>query len=143
MTIDQAKKEKIDAFLAEPILARLATANPKNCQPHAVPVWFLWDGESIFISAFSSTRKVKDLKKNQRCSICIDTQESGKPLTGVVLEGTAELFNSPGGFVTEMSLRIYEKYMGEEGVKAADPQSWAIDPENHIIKLTPEHIYSW
>ena len=46
---------EIDAFLAEAILARLATANPKTCQPHAVPVWFLWDGESAWISAFTST----------------------------------------------------------------------------------------
>lgn len=141
MTTD--KKEKIEAFLAEAILARLATANPKTCQPHAVPVWFLWDGESAWISAFTSTRKVKDLLKNRLCSIVIDTQAGGLPLTGVVLEGEAELITEPRETVRDMAIRIYAKYMGPEGVKTKDPQSWAVDPENTIIKLTPAHIYSW
>ena len=32
---------------------------------HVVPVWFGWDGESIYISAFRSTRKVKELIRNK------------------------------------------------------------------------------
>jgi nitroimidazol reductase NimA-like FMN-containing flavoprotein (pyridoxamine 5'-phosphate oxidase superfamily) len=54
----------LEGLLQEKVLARIATANPVTNQPHVVPVWFLWDGASIWISAFESTRKVKELKKN-------------------------------------------------------------------------------
>lgn len=137
------KKQKIDAFLAQPLLARLATANPKNIQPHVVPVWFAWDGESVWISAFTSTRKAKELMINQRCSLCIDTDQGGLPLTGVVLEGKAELITQPKEFVKDMAIRIYRKYIGDEGVNTPEPQSWAVDPENMIIKLKPRRIYTW
>ena len=70
--MDAEKEQHVQALLAEPVLARLATANPKTLQPHVVPVWFLWDGSSLWISAFVSTRKVKDLLKNPRCAVLIE-----------------------------------------------------------------------
>jgi hypothetical protein len=45
--------------------------------------------------------------------------------------------------VRELANRIYIRYLGPEGVKDADPQSWLDDPQNLLIKLTPERIISW
>ena len=50
-------------------LDRLATANPRTLQPHVVPVWFWWDGTSLWISAFSSTRKVKELLERRHARL--------------------------------------------------------------------------
>jgi len=133
----------VEAFLAKPLLARLATANPKNCQPHVVPVWFGWDGESVWISAFSSTRKVKELVKNPRCAVLVDVAEGGDGVTGVLFEGKAELISGPGEEFREKVNWVYVKYLGPDGVLASDPQSWIEDPENRLVKLTPERIYSW
>jgi hypothetical protein len=33
--------------------------------------------------------------------------------------------------------------MGEAGVLEAEPQSWIYDPENVIVKLTPERLRAW
>ena len=140
---DNAEKQAlVDALLAEPVLARLATANPANLQPHVVPVWFLWDGQSIWISAFNSTRKVKDLLRNPRCAVLIEPKTPEK-LQAVLFEGPAEVVTEPRSLVKEMSLRIYTRYMGPEGVLEAKPQSWCIDPENTVIKLTPEQTFTW
>ena len=136
------KKELIEALLAQPVLARLATANPKTGQPHVVPVWFLWDGQAIWISAFSSTRKVRDLVQNPRCAVLIEPEKPDK-LQGVLFEGPVELISQPPELVCDTSLRIYTRYMGYEGARAAEPQSWAVDPENHLLKLTPSHIAAW
>ncbi len=136
------KKELIEALLSQAVPARLATANPKTLQPHVVPVWFLWDGEFIWISAFSSTRKARDLARNPLCAVLIEPEKAGE-LQAVLFEGPAELIEQPSGLICEMSLRIYTRYMGEEGVKAAEPQSWAVDPENRLVRLTPSHVYTW
>jgi PPOX class probable F420-dependent enzyme len=139
--IDQSQQQKLDAFLSQPILARLATAG--DAQPHVVPVWYLWDGESVWISSYSSTRKIRELRKNPRCAVIVDTQEAINGVTAVLLEGQAELLTAPLDFVRSMATRIYTKYLGPEGVLAAEPQEWIHSPEQTIIRLTPTRTVHW
>lgn len=37
----QLTKDQIDAYLDQPVLARMATASAATAQPHVVPVWYL------------------------------------------------------------------------------------------------------
>lgn len=145
MNAEQREKldqPKVKEFLNQPYLARLGTSNPKNQQPHVTPVWYEWDGESVFISAFVSTRKVKEVYRNRRVSILVDIAEKDGPTLAVLFEGVSEIIEDPK-MVAELACRIYTRYMGPEGVLAKDPQSWIADPENRIIKLTPENVYVW
>jgi nitroimidazol reductase NimA-like FMN-containing flavoprotein (pyridoxamine 5'-phosphate oxidase superfamily) len=143
MTPQDSKNDQIEEILNEVVLARLATASIKTCQPHVVPVWFLWDGESVYISSFTSTRKVKDLQGNRKCSILVEPAAVDGKLQAVLLEGLSELISEPRQLVEEISLRIYTRYLGAEGVLADEPQSWSKDPENLIVKLKPDRIFSW
>jgi nitroimidazol reductase NimA-like FMN-containing flavoprotein (pyridoxamine 5'-phosphate oxidase superfamily) len=129
----------VKEFLARPLLARLGTANPKNAQPHVTPVWFEWDGECLYISAFVSTRKGKEVTANQRISVLIDVDN---PTFAVLLEGRAEVLTEPTE-VARRSESIYTRYVGEQNVKGDPYQSWAHDPENRIIKLRPAQAYAW
>lgn len=140
---EKSKQEWIDDLLAQPVLARLATTNAKTLQPHVVPLWFLWDGTTAWISSFVSTRKIKDLGSNPRCALLIEPKQEGYKLQAVLLEGNAELIVEPRDFIASQSLKIYQKYLGPEGVLAADPQSWAVDLENRLIKLTPNRVIAW
>ncbi len=139
--IDPEKKAKIDEFLKGKWTARIATANPKNCQPHVVPVWYLWDGESVYIHAYIKFRKSRELLANPRCSIAIDTEQAGQPIRGVILEGKAEIVAEPRQFVHDTAEKIYLRYITPEEVSAPAPQSWLNDPEITLIKLTPSQIY--
>ncbi|MBN2549186.1 MAG: pyridoxamine 5'-phosphate oxidase family protein [Anaerolineales bacterium] len=96
----------------------------------------------MYISAFQSTRKVRDIEKNARISVLIDTDRPGEPAQAVLLEGAAELLSDPEQ-VSRLATSIYTRYLGAEGVLAAEPQSWIGDPENRIIKLTPEKAFIW
>jgi hypothetical protein len=60
----------------------------------------------------------------------------------VIFEGRAELVTEPIEFVREMTTWVYTRYLGPEGVLAADPQYWIHDPENLLVKLTPEWTYT-
>lgn len=137
------RKPLIESVLAETVLARLATTNPKTMQPHVVPVWFLWDGEFVWISSFVSTRKIRELKDNPRGAVLIESKQEAGKLQAVLLEGMVELVAQPRQLVSEMANRIYLRYLGAEGVKDPEPQSWLNDPENMLIKLTPKRIISW
>jgi PPOX class probable F420-dependent enzyme len=132
----------INKFLDEPLIARLATAD-LNGQPHAVPVWYGWDGTSIWVSSFSNTRKIKDLYQNPRISIVIDKSEEGGETKAVIMEGKAELVVEPRDFLKKQFLWIYQRYLGEEGVKEQQPREWIEDSHNLLVKLNPEKVYMW
>jgi hypothetical protein len=137
------RKAKMDAFLAAPLLARFATASPGTLQPHVVPVWYDWDGETLWINSYESTRKIGELRGNPKCAVVIDVDESVDGVSAVLFEGDAELITEPRDFVHDMAIRIYARYMGPEGVLAPDPQEWANSPESLIIKVTPGFGKVW
>ncbi len=141
--IGKFSKAAVDAFLAEPHLARIATADPQTGQPHVVPVWYGWDGTSFWISSYSNTRKIQELKRNPLLSIVVDTTGDGKGPSAALAEGPAELVTEPREFVKEKVTWVYLKYLGPEGVLAADPQEWVHDPHNLLIKLTPQKMWAW
>lgn len=140
-------KAQFEAFLAQPILARLATAVPSKedpavFQPHNTPVWFIWQADSLFISAFTSTRKVKEVRRNPYVAVLIDLPEAVDGVSAILMEGKARWIQE-STLVQTMSRIIYTRYMGEAGVLADAPQSWIVDPENSIIQLNPTHVYTW
>ena len=142
MIASPEKQIQIDALLCgEPVLARLATANPRTLQPHVTPVWFLWDGSSLWISAFISTRKAKDIARNRKIAVLIEPKDP-QDLQAVLMEGSCEFLEQPRDLVAAMSLKIYERYVGAEKITDKE-RSWTVDPENRVIKLTPQHMYSW
>lgn len=136
----------MDDFLAMPYLARMATSNPTNNQPHVVPVWFGWDGTALWISAFRSTRKIRELLLNPHISVVIDVESSVNPpggITAVLMEGRAELVVEPRVEMEATTEWIYSRYLGKDGVKEKDPQSWIKDPEALLIKLVPLMTKTW
>jgi nitroimidazol reductase NimA-like FMN-containing flavoprotein (pyridoxamine 5'-phosphate oxidase superfamily) len=134
---------QIDSLLTgEPVLARLATADPKTLQPHVTPVWFLWDGTSLWISAFSSTRKAQYIAKNRKISVLIEPKNPDENLQAVLLEGSCEFLTAPDERVAAISLKIYERYVGAANITDKE-RSWTTDPENRLIKLTPAKTYAW
>jgi PPOX class probable F420-dependent enzyme len=139
----ELNRPMLDVFLAESNLARLATADPKTGKPHVVPVWYYWDGATIWIHSYSKTRKVRNLQANPQCSILIDAAESGVDFRAALFEGDVVLINEPFEFVRQIGETIYKRYLGEEGVQREDPQSWLNDPDMLLIKLKPQKTRTW
>ena len=136
------KKDFIDSFLEGAHIARLATADSEGC-PHVVPVWYAWDGESIWISSYSSTRKINNLEENKNVSVVIDIAGGKGETKAVVLEGKAVLVKEPREFLRDKFYWIYKRYLGEEGVLEESPQEWIEDPQNLLVRLKPEKVFTW
>lgn len=137
--ISAQKQIIINEFLQQPLIARMATAD-LNGQPHVVPVWFGWDGSTLWISSYSNTRKVCELEKNPKISVVIDVANDNGDNKGVIFEGAVELIREPRAFLRAKFVWIYTRYLGSDGVLAEEPQSWIEDPHNLLIKLTPEKV---
>ena len=133
---------KVKELLSKPLLARMATCNPETLQPHVVPVWYEWDGENFWIHTFRATRKIRELQANPKISVVVDTDTRGEPAQAVIMEGQIELILDPEVIVPRAN-SIYIRYLGEDGTKEREPQSWIHDPDSALLKLTPERVFTW
>lgn len=135
-------KEEIDAFLARPIIARLATVGKDNT-PHVVPVWFLWKDETLWITLDQTSRKYKNLRHNPRCAVTIDETLGGLRFMAVIMEGRAEMMIEPKAAVLEQVKTIYARYLGKEAILCPTPQQMLSNGKHAVLRLKPDRIITW
>ena len=110
--LDLSKKRHahIDQRLRENVIAWLISVRPDG-RPHAVAVWFLWDGETILIFSRPDTQKLRNLHQNSHVLLALDnTREGADPIT---IEGTASLLEAG---ITDATQASYLAKYGE-GIK--------------------------
>ena len=123
--------------LRSDIIAWLTTVG-SNGRPYTVPVWFLWEGETILIFSRPQKQKVRNLRNNARVTLALDGSNEGGDV--VVVEGTAELLNDPD---VKVSLPAYtEKYGTLIQRNRWTPESMSAD-YSQAIRITPTKFTSW
>jgi PPOX class probable F420-dependent enzyme len=77
----------VETRLKRELVIWIATAG-QDRHPHAVPVWFWWDGKSILIYAIPG-QKVRDIKANPNVALHLNTDPVGDDV--VRIDGTAKI----------------------------------------------------
>jgi len=78
----------IDQRLRTDGIIWLVSVRPDG-RPHAVAVWFLWDGETFLIFSRPKNQKIYNIQQNTQVLLALDnTFEGSDPIT---IEGTASL----------------------------------------------------
>jgi PPOX class probable F420-dependent enzyme len=107
LDLSQPKNAHIDRRLrAEPIIW-LSSVRP-NGRPHLVPVWFLWDGESILIFSKPNNQKLRNIQENPNVMLALEAANQGNDI--VLIEGVAEFVEDPE--VSPAMPEYAEKYAG-------------------------------
>ena len=98
LDLTQKRDAHIDQRLRENAIVWLTSVRPDG-RPHAVAVWFLWDGETILIFSQPNNQKVRNLRHNPNVLLAIDdTREGADPIT---IEGQATLLESGATSTTQ------------------------------------------
>ena len=119
------------------IIAWLTTVG-SNGRPYTVPVWFLWDGNTVLIFSQPEKQKIRNLRKNARVTLALDDTKEGEDV--VIVEGTAEILDNPDISLTQA---VYvEKYGGKIQEMEMTPESLAAD-FSIGIRVTPTKFRSW
>lgn len=126
---------EIEEFLGEPHVAVMATVGADG-QPHAVPTWYDYDGGEIVLHMSPSSRRYRNIRGNDRVTVCVDTKTA--PYAAVVVEGRAR---TEVGTDDERSRRMAIRYLGEElGQRYFD----SIRGGRMVIaRVAPERTISW
>lgn len=110
LDLTQERHAHIQQRLHEDTIVWLNTVRPDG-RPHAVAVWFLWDGETFLIFSKPKNQKITNIRHNSNVLLAIDdTRQGADPIT---IEGKATLLPSGEADVT---LEAYKKKYAE-GIK--------------------------
>ncbi|WP_448627587.1 pyridoxamine 5'-phosphate oxidase family protein [Geodermatophilus sp. URMC 64] len=132
--------DELDAFLRAEHTCRVATAGADG-QPHVVPLWFVWDGASLWLHSLVRSRRWADLVRDPRIAVVVDAGTEYWELRGVELTGRAEVVGDvprgadPAPELAEPERLFARKYTGSDEFVSDGRHGW--------LRVRPEKIVSW
>lgn len=130
----------LDAFLARPLIARLATS--RDDQPRIVPMWFLWDGASLWMETSPTFLNARILRDNPRAAVAIDEAVGSLAFRAALMQGTVRIIDEPLETVLDMARRIYARYLSPEELERTGAEM--LHGSRHVLlQFTPALIKSW
>jgi PPOX class probable F420-dependent enzyme len=112
--------------------------------PHSMPMWFtVRDGE-IWCWTFAKSQKVKNLERDPRATLLIETGEEYQELRGIQIEAEAELIRDTptvAEFGKELTIRYAEGIDSIEGDAAAALEAQAV--KRVAIRFIAKRTATW
>ena len=113
--------------------------------PHSMPLWYvLRDGE-IWVWTYAKSQKVKNLERDPRATLLVETGDEYGELRGVQIEAEAEIDPRPEPvfeFGKELTVRYAEGIDSIEG-DAADGAAGAGARSGSRSASSPMRVASW
>ena len=128
-------EQELASFWREPNLAKIATINPDGT-PHLVPIWYLHDGQDLVIVTRPTSRKVRNLRRDPRVTVCIDRPTP--PYAGVVVQGVARLEEVAH---QDLAIPMSVRYLGLDAGTLVGAQYAEFDLMT--IRVRIDHVFSW
>ncbi len=135
-------KEELDAFLAEQRTCRVATVGRDG--PHATALWFVWDGECVWLYSTTRSQRWADLMRDPRVGIVVDAGHDYFELRGVEILGTVEVIGEvPRTVGSAGAADVLEPVEKVFARKNFGSDEMFHDGKHAWLKVTPTKIASW
>ena len=129
-----------DAFLADERVCRVATIGADGA-PHVTPLWFVWDGKSLWLNSIVRSQRWVDLQREPRIAIVIDAGREYGELCGVEIEGSVSVVgNVPRGPEAIEALVPVERAFDR---KYSQSDEYSPDGFHAWLRVDPSKITSW
>jgi PPOX class probable F420-dependent enzyme len=142
---DQIKlSESEQAELLDSERTVIVISNGVKGWPHAMPMWFtVRDGE-LWVWTYAKSQKVKNLERDPRSTLLIETGFEYTELRGIMIEAEAEIQRDPEvilEFGKELTIRYSEGIDSIEGDAAAAMEAQAA--KRVAIRFVPKRTATW
>src|SRR5207253_926707 len=129
--------QEVKAFLdAKPGWIVLSTIG-RDGYPHSVPLGYFRLGDDIYIGCRAGTQKVKNIERNPKVSLVLESGSTRQDIKGVLIQGHATVHTAP-----ETRLRLSSEAARLRGV-AEDALPHEPRPGVVYIQVEPRRIISW
>jgi PPOX class probable F420-dependent enzyme len=122
----------------------VVTSHGPRGYPHVMPLWYVVRDGRIWIWTYAKSQKVKNLERDPRCTLLIETGFEYSELRGVQIEAEAELhrdLETVFEFAKELTVRYAEGIESVEGDAAEALRAQA--PKRVAISFEPKRVASW
>jgi hypothetical protein len=138
MKAKHLSESDIDALLAQPLVAKVAT-HGKGGEMRITPVWFRKDGDGLLINTLQQTDLAHNLQLDPRCSVLIDTTDLPNVMA-VHYWGSAQVEPDADA---EGIASIIERYVGSRETALGFAQrNLSMGPVVYV-RFKPERSVSW
>ncbi len=135
--------DELAQLLDEERVVIISSFGPRGW-PHSMPMWFtVRDGE-IWVWTYAKTQKVKNLERDPRATLLVETGEEYLELRGVMIEAEAEIIRDPEAildFGEELTMRYSEGIDSIEGDAATAMQAQAA--KRVAIRFAAKRTSTW
>jgi PPOX class probable F420-dependent enzyme len=142
---DQIKltEEELAELVESERVVVLSTLGPRGW-PHVMPLWYVPRDGDVWIWTYAKSQKVKNLERDARATLMIETGVEYTELRGVQIEAEAELIRNVDrivDFAKDLTVRYSEGIDSVQGEAAAALQAQA--PKRVAIHFHPRRIATW
>jgi PPOX class probable F420-dependent enzyme len=128
---------RIDRMLRSESVVWLSTVGIDG-QPHLVPIWFSWDGETVLIASKPHARKVANLRANPAVMLALGEPDDDFDVG--MIEGVAEL---PTETATELLPAGHlAKYRTQMAAIGLTPDEF-LRTYSQVIRIRPTRFLPW
>jgi PPOX class probable F420-dependent enzyme len=110
--------EEAEAFLAEQKTLTCAT-NGRDGFPHLMPLWFVVRAGRIWAWTYAKSQKVKNLERDPRATLQVETGLDYAELRGVMLRCDVEIHRDVD-VVVDFAMELVSRYMGGDAEGARE-----------------------
>jgi PPOX class probable F420-dependent enzyme len=142
---DQIKltDEELHELIESERIVVVSSLGPRGW-PHVMPLWYVPRDGDIWIWTYAKSQKVKNLERDPRATLLIETGVEYNELRGVQIEAEAELIRDLDPVVEfgkELTIRYSEGIESVDGDAAAGLRAQA--PKRVAIRFQPKRVASW
>ena len=136
--------EELTSFLGEQRTCRFATTGPDG--PHVAPVWFVWDGQALWVYSLTRSQRWANLARDPRAAVVVDAGHHYHELRGVEIEGQAAVVGPVPRTAEDPQppeLAEPEHLMAAKYFGGAGGPGMVHDGRHAWLRITPQKIVSW
>ena len=140
--IKLTEEEQLELLDSERVA--VATSNGPRGWPHSMPMWFTVRGGVIWVWTYAKSQKVKNLERDPKATVLVETGVEYTELRGVMIESNAVIHRDPEvvfEFGKELTVRYAEGIDSIEGDAATALQGQAA--KRVAISFPPERVATW
>ena len=133
---------EVRAFLGERLVMQCATIGPGG-RPHMVPLWFVPENGTELLSwTYAKSQKAKNLERDPRATVGLETGVQYQELRGVTFECDVELEREPGRVET-YGLRLFERLAAGELTSEIRAMVAQQSQKRVGLRFVPTRTVSW
>jgi PPOX class probable F420-dependent enzyme len=127
--------EERRAFLLAGTRTGVLSTVRRDGRPHAAPIWFVLDGDTVVFTTGHDTVKGRNLRRTGQAALTVD--DGAPPYSFVSITGTAEISEDVDEMLPWATL-LGARYMGAD--RAEDFGRRNAVPGELLIRLVPDHM---